>query len=118
MKKAQEVRKRRLEAKKKIFSGEAEKIFDWTLDLIDSGTEAGNFNSLVIRLVADDDIILNSFNDKKYNLEDKEYNLGEKIMLFQTLKNIIDKEEGYDSNLKLDDIYFGSKCVTCEILVE
>ncbi len=118
MTKAQEVRKRRLERKQQDLTVVAEGIFDWILDLIDLDTKKGYLGSTKICL----------FKGKKklraiYDSEE-EYNLAEALLkfdkyeIFEKLKEVIEKEEGYEVDFSRSAVLWDSTGILLEVFVK
>ncbi len=121
MTKAQEVRRRRLDAIQKDITAQAEKVFDWILDLIDANTQKGHFGMVEVCLFEGQDIIkTTNFNGKKGT----EYDLGfflllhDKLELFEKLKEVVDKEEGFKSVLKPNATLYDSKAIIFQVVID
>ena len=119
MTKAQEVRERRLEALKDDYFTEAEKIFSWILDLIDQDTEKKVYGTVSICIFEDESEI------NTMPLDGKAYQLNhflsthDKLQLFSTLKELINKEEGYKVvDFRPNTTYYDVKAMTLEISVQ
>ncbi len=120
MTKAQEVRGRRVEAIQKVLPAQAEKIFDWILDLIDTDTKRGFFCEVEVCLFNDQSIIkttdLSGNEGTEYDLE---CNLlpHDKLELFKKLKEIVDNEEGFKAVLKPNTIIGNSEAIIFQVVV-
>ena len=117
MTKAQQVRTRRLQKQDAAIKVEAQKIFDWILDLMDANTEKGYYGSLdIILYYGDHEIFPEGKEEEKYNLRDILLRYDRRT-LFNTLYNLINDEEGFVARLNLNDCYYDSKAITLSILI-
>ena len=121
MTKAQQIRNRRLEKMQSDITVQAKKVFDWMLDLIDANTERGFFGPMEVCLFDDQYTIkTTSLSGKK----DTEYELcdfllhHDRLAFFSTLKKIVEQEDGFKANLQPDAIFWDSKCIMFEIVIE
>lgn len=119
MTKAQEVRERRLEAIKNDYFTESEKIFSWILDLIDQDTKKKVYGTVSICIFEDEsEINTMPVGKKAYQLSNFLLT-HDKLQLFSTLKDLIDKEEGYRVvNFQPNTTYYDVKAMTLEISVQ
>lgn len=118
MKKAQQVRIRRLQKYNAAINVEAQKIFDWILDLMDANTEKGYYGSLDIFLYyGEDEINVKCQKEAKYNLVDILLR-HDRRNLFTTLCNLINNEHGFVARLNLNDCYYNIKAITLSIVIE
>ena len=118
MTKAQQVRTRRLQKYDATITLEAQKIFDWILDLMDANTEKSYYGSLDIFLYyGNDEIKVKCQKEAKYNLGDILLRYDRRN-LFTTLCNLINNEDGFVARLNLNDCYYDSKAITLSILIE
>ena len=121
MTKAQEIRNRRLEKMQSDITAQAEKVFDWMLDLIDAHIQKGYFGSIEVCLFDGQHTIKTTALSGE---EGTEYELGEvllqhdRLAFFATLKRIVEQEDGFKAVLKPDAIFFDSKCIMFEIVIE
>ena len=117
MTKAQEIRSKRLEKFNISINAEAQKIFDWILDLMDADTERDYFGSCEVFLWYGQSKI-------QTNHEDVEYDLTEvllqydRVKLFNSLTKLIDKEEGFKADLNLDGNLWGEKAIILSVVME
>lgn len=117
MTKAQEVRIRRLQKYKAAIAEEAQKIFDWILDLMDANTEKGYLGSLDVYLYYDEQEIKVKCQEKaKYNLA-KVLLQYDRVKLFTCLCDIINKEQGFLAKLNTKDCYYDSNAITLSIVI-
>lgn len=118
MTKAQQVRIRWLQKYNAAINVEAQKIFDWILDLIDANTQKGYYGSLDICLYyGEDEIIVKCQEEAKYNLVDILLRYDRK-KIFTSLCNLINKEQGFVATLNLNDCYYDAKAITLSIVIE
>ena len=118
MEKAQQVRKRRLQKYDATVNVEAQKIFDWILDLMDADTESGYLGSLGIFSYYDEHEIRVKYQEKtKYNLTDVHLSFDRK-RLFSSLFNLVNNEQGFVATINFDDTYYDSKAITLNISIE
>ena len=116
-KKAQEIRKNRKAMIDQEISAEAEKIFNWILDLIDADTEKNCFRDFKLYLF-DDELTL-----RTEGLKGTEYNLNDfflrhdRIELFEVLKEIIEREEGFTANFKRTK-FWDYPCIMFKIVID
>ena len=115
-KRAEEVRKNRKQMIEQDILREAEDIFNWILDLIDSDTNAKNFRNVKLYLFDD------QFSLKTEDLDGTEYNLKDflliydKTKLFEVLKEIIEKEEGFTAEIT-NTIVWSSPCILFKVVI-
>ena len=118
MTKAQEVRVKRLEKRQSDLTSQAEKVFDWILDLMDADTEKGYFGSITVCLFDGQNQI------KTIALNGTEYDLTEvllkfdRLAFFSKLKEVVEQEEGYKAILKPSTIFYDSKAILFEIVID
>ena len=99
MTKAQEVRIRRLQKYKAAIAEEAQKIFDWILDLMDANTEKGYLGSLDVYLYYDEQEI-------KVKCQEKaKYNLAKVLLQYDRVKNILLRTEQIKDMEDMDAVY-------------
>lgn len=102
MTKAQKVRNRRLESRQIALTTQAKKVFDWILDLIDADTQKGLFRPIEVCLFDKQHTILTTDLGYKKGFE---YFLDNFLLqhdwldFFLTLKEVIEKEDGYTASL-------------------
>lgn len=121
MTKAQEIRNRRLEKMQSDITAQAEKVFDWMLDLIDANTQKGYFGPIEVVLFNGQSTIKTiALSGKKGT----EYELGDVLIqhdrfaFFSKLKEIIEQEDGFKVNFYPDASYYDSKCISFQIVIE
>ena len=114
--KAQQVRLRRLQKYNAAINVEAQKIFDWILDLMDANTEKGYYGSLDIFLYYGDHEINVEQEKAKYNLVDILLRYDRK-KLFTSLCDLINKNQGFVADLNLNDYHHKSKAITLSISI-
>lgn len=119
MTKAQQVRNRRMKAMQQEMKREAEKVFEWILDLIDQATASNYFpKSIRLRLYDKNWII------EPIGIKNAEYELFEFLVqhdrrtFFKQLKKIIEQEEGYMAKLDMDSTYWNEKAIVLEVVIE
>ena len=118
MKKAQQVRTRWLQKYDAAINVEAQKIFNWVLDLMDANTEKGYFGSLDIFSYYDEHWIrVKCQKEAKYDLTDVLLQFDRK-KLFIALHNLINNEQGFVVTTNFDDIYYNSKAITLNIEIK
>lgn len=121
MTKAQEIRNRRLEKMQSDITAQAEKVFDWMLDLIDADTKKGYFGSIEVCLFADEHTIrttdLNGKKGTEYDLSDILLQ-HDRLALFSTLKKVVEQEDGFKAVLKPTATLWDSKCIIFQIFIE
>ena len=116
-KKAQKIRRERLEMLNQGITTEAEKIFDWILNLIDEDTKKKYFGSVAVCLFEGQTIL------KTKSLNGTEYDLTEallrydKIKIFKSLKKVVESEKGFKAILKLNDTFYDSKAIIFEVFI-
>lgn len=121
MTKAQEIRNRRLEKVQNDITVHAKKVFDWMLDLINSDTQKGYFGPIEVVLFDDQSTIKTTALSGKKGIE---YELGDvliqhdRLAFFSTLKKIIEQEDGFKVNFYPDALYYDSKCIRFQIVIE
>lgn len=121
MTKAQEVRNRRLEKMRSDITAQAEKVFDWMLDLIDADTKKGYFGTIEVCLFDGQHTIKTTALSGKKGTE---YELGDvllkhdRLAFFSTLKGVVEQEDGFKAVLKPDAILWDSKCIIFQIVIE
>lgn len=117
MTKAQEIRNRRLEKMQSDITAQAEKVFDWMLDLIDADTKKGYFGSIEVCL-------FDGQNKIKHTDFNSEYDLGnvllqhDRLAFFSELKQVVEQEEGFKAILKPSATLWDSKCIILQIVIE
>lgn len=119
MTKAQEVRNRWLESSQTDLTTQAEKVFDWILNLIDADIQKGFFRPIEVCLFDDQHAI------RTTDLSDTQYDLGSFLLrhqhphwrldLFLTLQKMIEKEDGYFVLLLSDTILYDAKCILLQV---
>lgn len=118
MTKAQEIRNRRLEKMQSDITAQAEKVFDWMLDLIDADTQKGYFGSIEVCLFDGQNKI------KTTALNGTEYDLGDvllqhdRLVFFSTLKKVVEQEDGFKAVLKPSATLWDSKAIIFQIVIE
>ena len=121
MTKAKEVRTKRLEKKnqelEKELTKEVEKIFDWILDLMNDYTDRNLFETLELTFWKD--------NFKIMATHEETYDINGIVVLHHGLEKIctrlcecFNREEGYVTNLNLNDKSWDVPCITLEINIE
>ena len=115
MKKAQEVRSRRLESLKNELNVEAEKIFDWLLDLMDEKTKKGEYEAIEVYSFYDGDEIRCTYG-KTYNLSKllKKYSITQ---VFFKLEEVVEREEGFVATLDFKATKWDSKAITLKVSI-
>lgn len=121
MTKAQSIRNRRLEKIQNDITAQAEKVFDWMLDLIDADTKQGYFGPIEVVLFDVQDTIkyfdLNGEKGSEYELSDF-FLQHDRLNFFSTLKKVVEQEDGFKAILKPDAILWDSKCIIFQIVIE
>ena len=118
MTKAQKIRSKRLKKLDEAINAEAEKIFDWILDLMDVNTEKGYFGGVDLFLWDDKSSI------KELHNEEVTHDLTDVLLkydrnkLFTTLAKLIDNEEGYKVTLNLNAYIWESKAILLSVVME
>ena len=119
--KAQKVRKNRLEALGNDYIKEAEKIFSWILDLMDADTKANQYGDITIYFLKhDNEIVAVPIQDNKcFKPGDFFFFSHDKLTLFQHLKEIIEKEEGFKvSDFEPNTTYYDESAIKMTIEIE
>lgn len=120
MTKAQKIRSKRLSALEKALESEAEKIFNWILDLMDADTKRGYFGPMEILLWYDQNGIKTPNNGIQYTV----YDLSEvllkydRVKLFTVLDKLINEEDGFKSDLSLNAERWESKAIILKVTIE
>ena len=117
MTKAQEIRTRRLEKLEKSMNTEAEKIFDWILDLMDADTERGYFGEFRVFLCYDQNEIKTGHDDVKYDLSQVLLKY-DRVKLFTSLSKLIDKEDGFKADLNVNGTIWDEKAIILNVVME
>ena len=118
MTKAQEVRLERLKKRSEGITGEAEKIFNWILDLMDRDTKNGYYGSLAILLFDDQTII------KKATLDGEKYDVTKTLIsysrqeLFEKLLEVVNREDGFEGQLDLNARFYEEKCIMFMVVIK
>lgn len=121
MTRAQEVRNRRLEKIQSDITAQAEKVFDWMLDLIDAHTKKGYFGSLEVCLFDNQYIIQTTDLSGKKGTE---YNLRnvllqhDRLAFFSTLKKVVEQEDGFKAVLRPNAVLYDVNCIVFQIVIE
>lgn len=117
MTKAQQIRSRRLMSIQKELTKEAEKVFDWILDLIDSNTIKGDYRAIEVFLFYDQYELRTKDGKKSMDLSNIFLKFNRK-QFFTTLKEIIEQEEGFKVDINTEAMIWESKAISCKVFVE
>ena len=120
MTKIQKIREKRLKktsGSQNDITTQAEKVFDWLLDLIDDDTEREFFDSIEVDLFEDLCTIKITTLSGKCEFDNffLQYNVGE---FFSTLRKTIEQEDEFRVIPNLEDTSYDSKCTLFEIVIE
>ena len=119
MTKAQEIRNRRLEKRQNDITVQAEKVFDWILDLIDADTQKGYFGSIKLCLFDDQHTIkTTAFDGNTYDLGDTFFLQNDRLAFFSTLKQVVEQEDGFKAVLETSAIFYDEKAILFEVVIE
>lgn len=119
MTKAQEIRNKRLEKMQSDITAQAEKVFDWMLDLIDADTKKGYFGSIKVYLFDGEHTIKTTpFGDRTYNLGDTFLLQHDRLAFFSTLKQVVEQENGFKAVLEPSAIFYDEKAILFEVVIE
>ena len=102
--KAQEVRKKGQQHNDQFITQQAQKIFDWILDLMDENLNKNYLGEITLSLKADGYAIRPLSNEPSFSLLIflSQYGTNAirmRIPLFQQLKKIVEQEEGFEVSL-------------------
>ncbi len=116
MTKAQEVRRRRLESLENELNVEAEKIFDWLLDLMDEKTKKGEYEAIEVYSFYDGDEIRYAY-EKTYNLSKllRKYSIS---IIYIKLKEVVEREDGFIATVDFKATKWDSKAITFKVGIE
>ena len=104
MTKAQEIRNKQLELVEndsEFLTKQAEELFDWLLDLIDSDDRKKYFRQISLFCFYGEDtisVLISDFIKQKYDLS-KVLEKFSRISFFKKLKEVIEKNEGYKAHI-------------------
>ena len=112
MSRAQDIRQARSAKLEEYYEAEAKKIFDWILDIFDFDIKNNSFGWVEVFLFYDETSILSGKYEMEYEL--KEFH-GDRKRLFETLKKIVEQEEGYKALLKIDTKIWGERAILIRI---
>lgn len=112
---AQEIRENRKKMIDQEISEEAEKIFNWILDLIDEDTKNKRFRDLNLYM-RDDESTLSAENGTNYNLSNFLLR-HDRNRLFEVLKELIDSNEGFTAKFT-HTTFWDSPCIKFTIVID
>ena len=117
MTKAQQVRSKRLEKIHKTDDAEAQKIFDWILDLMDADTKKGYLGPIEVFMWYDRFHIQTNHSSATYDLS-KVHLEYDRVTLFTKLYQLINKEDGFKATLAVNGTLWYEKAIVLNVFIE
>ena len=116
MTKAQQIRAKKNEMIDNEVKFQAEKIFDWLLDIFEKNIEKGEYEGIELLLFKGKCKILTGYEGVKYDLSGIISKYDE-VKIFKALSNLINCEEGYTAKLNLNNKIYDADVISLVVVI-